>query len=343
MKLTTRDALRYFARPEPERAGLLIYGGDAMRVALRRQEVIAALIGPKGEEEMRLTRLQASDLRKDPAALSDAIKAQSFFPGPRVAFLEEATEQLAPKILPALQDWGPGDAQVIVTAGQLKPTSKLRKFFEGHRNAYAVGIYDDPPSREEIEASLRTAGLNDISSDAMADLVGLSRALDPGDFRQTLEKISLYKIGDEAPLSPEDIAACAPVSTEAAVDDLLHVVAEARIGELASVMSRLRAQGINPTSICIAGMRHFKTLYAAASDPGGASVGIGKVRPPVNGPRRNRMAQQASSWGAFKLQDALETLTDLDLKLRSAAQTAPAAELVERAMIRLAMLNRERR
>ncbi|MDG1316054.1 MAG: DNA polymerase III subunit delta, partial [Paracoccaceae bacterium] len=59
MKLTGRDAVRYFARPDPEKTGLLIYGGDAMRVALRRQEVITALVGPTGEEEMRLSRLAA--------------------------------------------------------------------------------------------------------------------------------------------------------------------------------------------------------------------------------------------------------------------------------------------
>ena len=45
MKLTPRDAKPYFARPDPARTGLLIYGGDAMRVALKRQQVIAALIG----------------------------------------------------------------------------------------------------------------------------------------------------------------------------------------------------------------------------------------------------------------------------------------------------------
>ena len=40
-----------------------------MRVALKRQEMIAALVGPQGEEEMRLTRLQGADLRKDPEVL----------------------------------------------------------------------------------------------------------------------------------------------------------------------------------------------------------------------------------------------------------------------------------
>ena len=305
MKLSPRDAPGYFARPEPDRTGLLIYGADAMRVALRRQEVIAALIGPQGEEEMRLTRISAADLRKDKALLMDAVKAVGFFPGPRVAFVEDANDTLAPVITDALTDWQPGDAQVIVTAGTLKATSKLRKLFEGHGNAYAAAIYDDPPSRAEIEAELNRAGLARISPEAMTDLTGLSRVLDLGDFRQTIEKIALYKLSDPAPLTSEDVIACAPGSTEADMDDVLNVVAEARSGEIGPLMRRLKAQGVQPVGLCINATRHFRTLYAAASDPGGAAAGIARVRPPVFGPRRDRMLRQAQKWGAPKLEQAL--------------------------------------
>ena len=338
MKLSGRDAPGYFARPEPDRTGLLIYGPDGMRVALKRQEVIAALIGPKGEEEMRLTRIPAAELRKDPAMLLDAVKAQGFFPGPRVAFVEDASDAVASIVTDALSDWKPGDAQVIVTAGQLKAASKLRKLFEGHANAYAAAIYDDPPSRAEIEAALKAAGLRDISPDAMRDLTALARELDPGDFRQTMEKLGLFKLDDGTPVSPEDVVACAPSSTEAELDDILNIVAEARSGEIGPVMKRLRAQGVQPVTLCITATRHFRTLYAAASDPGGAAQGIGRVRPPVFGPRRDRMLRQAQKWGAPKLADALTLLTDTDLKLRSAGQHAPEMALVERTLIRLAML-----
>ncbi|MEO3417232.1 DNA polymerase III subunit delta [Roseovarius sp. CAU 1744] len=338
MKLSTRDAPGYFARPEPGRTGLLIYGQDAMRIALRRQEVIAALIGPAGEDEMRLTRIPAADLRKDPAMLLDAIKAQGFFPGPRVVFVEEATDAMTPPITDALSEWAEGDAQVIVTAGALKASSKLRKLFEGHENAYATGIYDDPPSRQEIEATLNKAGLTGVGTDAMTDLTALARDLDPGDFRQTMEKLALYKLGDDAPVTSEDIGACAPTSTEADLDDVLNIVAEARSGEIGPVMKKLKAQGVQPVSLCIGATRHFRALYTAASDPGGAAQGIARMRPPIFGRRRDRMLRQAQKWGAPRLEQALSLLTDTDLQLRSAGQSAPTMALVERTLIRLAML-----
>lgn len=341
MKLSPREAVGYFAKPDPKKAGVLLFGPDAMRIALKRQDLIAALVGPRGDEEMRLTRMSAAELRKDKAMLADAIKAQGFFPGPRVAFVEDATEQLAATIIESMSDWRDGDAQVIVTAGSLKATSKLRKFFETHPNGFAAAIYADPPSRGEIEATLKKSGIGMISSEAMTDIETLSRSLDPGDFRQTLEKLALYKLGDQAPVTSEDIANCAPATSEAEVDDVLNIVAEGRTVELGPIMQKVEGQGVDPVALSIFTMRHFRALHAAASDSGGAASGIARARPPIFGPRRDRMTKQAQSWGMYKLEVALGVLTDTDLTLRSSSR-APTMAVMERALIRLSMLAQRR-
>ncbi|WP_412073295.1 DNA polymerase III subunit delta [Tritonibacter mobilis] len=342
MKLSPREAEGYFARPDPGKTGLLIYGADAMRVSLKRQQMLAALLGPGAEEEMRLTRMPASDLRKDPAQLLDAVKAVGFFPGIRAVFVEDANDTATPAITTALQEWQPGDAQIVVTAGQLKASSKLRKAFETHTNAYATGIYDDPPSRAEIERILGEAGMRDVPGDSMSALTDIANEIGPGDFSRMIEKLSLYKHGDSTPLTLEDIGAVAPQSTEAALDDLVNVVAEGRSTDIGPVLRRLQAQGTNAVTLCIGATRHFRTLYTIAAHPGGPAQGIGGLRPPLYGKRRDRMLRQAQGWGAQKLQNALTILTDTDLQLRSAGQSAPAQALTERAMIRLAMLARSR-
>ncbi|MDP4033255.1 MAG: DNA polymerase III subunit delta [Pseudorhodobacter sp.] len=336
MKLTGSEASRYFARPDPKRTGLLIFGQDAMRVALRRQQVILALIGPEGEAEMRLARIPATDLRKDPTALIDASRACGFFPGPRVAFLEGATDALAPLVATALKDWRPGDAQILVTAGSLTGKSALKKLFDSHGSAVSIGLYDDPPSREEIEATLTEAGLARIDSAAMTDLTMLARSLDPGDFRQTVEKIALYKWGDATALASADVAACAPATIEAEVDDVLHAVAEGRSTAVGPLMRRLEGQGVTPVALCIGAMRHFRSLHFAAADPGGPAAGIARMRPPVFGPRRDRMLAQVQGWGLRNLETALALLVETDLTLRSSSR-APAMAVMERALIRLAM------
>ncbi|WP_395005400.1 DNA polymerase III subunit delta [Cypionkella sp.] len=337
MKLAGAEASRYCAKPDPARAGLLIFGADTMRVALKRQEAIAALIGPQGEGEMRLTRIQASDLRKDPSLLADATRAVGFFPGPRVAFVEDATDGLTATVAEALQGWQKGDAQIVVAAGNLTGKSTLKTLFEKHLNAVCIGLYDDPPTRDEIEAELAKAGLTQIPPAAMTDLTTLARALDPGDFRQTLEKIALYKYRDPNPLTPQEIHDLAPATIEAEVDDLLAAVADQNANAIGPLMRRLEGQGVAPVTLCIGALRHFRALHVAVTDPGGLSAGLMKAR--VFGPRRDAMQRQAGNWGMHKLESALSLLIETDMTLRSASR-APTMAVMERSLLRLAMMKR---
>lgn len=326
MILKGAEASRYLAKPDPARAGLLIFGQDAMRVALKRQEAVAALIGPEGPAEMRLARLAASDLRRDPAALADALMAKSFFPGPRVVLVEDATDGLAQLLTGALKNWRPGDAQLVVTAGGLTGKSALKKIFDAHPNAVSIGLYDDPPTRDEIQGMLRSSGLAAVDPAAMEGLLALSRDLDPGDLRQLIEKLGLYKFRDAGPLTVAELAALAPASVEAELDDVLDAVAEGRRTDVAPLLRRLEAQGVNPVTLCIGATRHFRSLHRMASGADSAPAGFNR--------RREKMQRQAQKWGMRRLEDALSLLIETDLTLRSSSR-APGMAVMERALIRL--------
>lgn len=337
MKLNARDVAGYVRAPDPADAGLLLFGEDAMRVADARAAYVRAVAGPEAEADMRLTRFDPGDLRRDPAALIDALKARGFFDGPRVVIVEGAGDALAPVMAAALDAWHSEDARLIVTAGSLPARSKLRKLFEGAKSARAGGIYDIPPSRSDVEEAIRAAGLSP-DRDALAALHALSQSLEPGDFRQCLEKLSLYALGASG-VSLADVEACAPRSSEADLDDLLTIVADGQADQVGPLLQRLYAQGTVPVTICIMALRHFRTLHRVASAPGGASAGIGALRPPVYGPRRDRLARQAARWGVDRLETAHRQLLEADLSLRSGARV-PAEAMIERVLIRLAMLPR---
>lgn len=334
MILRGAQGMRYLAAPDRAHAGMLIHGADPMRVALKRAEAIAALIGPAGEAEMRLERMSGADLRREPAGLSDALRATGFFPGPRVAFVEEAGDGLADLVAAALAGWQAGDATLVVTAGQLSTKSTLRKLFEEHRQAVAVALYDEPPGPEEIAAELARAGIARPDAATGQAIAALAASLDPGDFRQTIQKIGLYKWGDQTPLSPEEVALLAPATTEADADALMFAVAEGRRDDIPALLRRLQAQGTQATGLCIAAMRHFRALHAAASDPAGPQVALSRGRPMP--PRlKEAMIAQARAWGGDALERAIVALVDTDLTLRSQSRV-PGMALVERVFLRLA-------
>lgn len=340
MKLSGVEASRYLARPDPGKAGLLIFGADGMRVADKRIQAVAALIGPQGEAEMRLTRLAASDLRKDPSRVQDSLTEVGFFPGVRVVLVEDATDTLTDVLVAALGVWRPGDAVLVVTAGGLTGKSSLKAAFEKAPHAMAIGLYDDPPSREEIEAMLQAAGLTRIDPEAMGELGALSRELEPGDFRQTVEKLGLYKLGDPQPLSVLDVHALAPNAGDTDVLDLAHAVAEVQPARIGPLLRRLEAQGELPVGLIIQAQRYFRALHAIASDPAGPAVGGKKTF--GFGKWRDRMQAQAGRWPLKQLEQAMAILVDCDLTLRSTSK-APGMALAERALLRVAMLNRAAR
>ena len=158
----------------------------------------------------------------------------------------------------------------------------------------------------------------------------------PGAFARLLETLALYRHGEDGPASEEDVAAVAPAHGQAAPDALLSAVAEGRAREVAPLVRRLAAQGTGAVGLAVAAGRHFRAIHAAAVLPGGVAA----LRPPVMGPRRDALARQARAWGPARAEEALGILVEADLALRSAGARAPDMALVERALIRVAMLGR---
>ncbi len=339
MKLTGRDAARYFDRPDTGAAGALLFGADAMQVSLKRRALVENLVGENAGGEMRITRISGPDLTRDPAALLDAVKAVGFFPGPRAVVVEGAGDSHVACIASALDGWQPGDAAMVLTAGNLTPRSKLRKLFETAPTAFAIGIYADPPGRETIIAALKKHGVAEIPHDVILDLEALAQSLDSGAFSQFLEKLALYKRGDSTPLTAADIAECAPMQPGAEADALVNLAADGRADDLAREFARLGGQGATATGLTIVAARHFRTLHAASLDPSGAETALARARPPVFGPRRSRMAAQVRNLGLARIETALDLIMDAELRLRSGRPT-PGLALVERLFVRIATLGR---
>ena len=338
MKLTNREITSFFKSPPKGITAVLIYGNDLMRVSDKRQQFIKSILGPNAEEEMRLTRISRENLKKAPEQAIDLCKEQGFFPGERALLLEEANETVADTIITAIDAWQDGDATIVVTAGSLKPSSNLRKFFEQKNNIFSVPIYDNPMNKFEVEKIIAESGLQNITQEILNQLVTIASELQPGDFKQSVNKLALYKLNDETPVTYRDVINCTPASNEAAIDEVLNVILAGNEFKVSQILGRLRSQGVLPVTLVIAATRHFKALFSIISNPSGVSVGAAALRPPIYGPRKEKLINQAQKWGPVKIKNAIKILTATDLKLRSADQQAPQMALVERHLIRIAML-----
>lgn len=342
MKLSGRDAARFASAPDFSLAGVLIYGDNVVEVAARRKMVIDAALGGDGLRdeggELRLTRIPATELRKDKVIVRDAIKARGFFSGPQATLVEDATDGCSEALETALAASEPGDGFLVVTAGRLLARSRLRKQFETARNAASAPCYDDAPDREEIGRLLAAEGDPGITDEAVAGLETLARSLDAAGMRDLITRLALYRLGDDEPISAGDVALCAPGAGDVDIDDGVDAVIEGRPEAVGPILARMRAQGRSATSLAIGAARRLRVMHGVLADAEhhGADAALKRVRPPVFGPRRDALARACRVWTSPAVEAGLKVLLETDDQLRRSAPGSGYATL-ERAFLKLSL------
>lgn len=340
MKLSGRQAAGFCRAPDQSLAGALLYGPDDGAVAESRRALVEALLGPEADP-MRLERLDAAIVRRDPAALDTAIRARGFFSGAGergVVLVEGVTEALAGPLETVLDEAVPEDSFVVVTAGGLPARSALRRVFEGAKRLISLGIYPQALDPAEIDARLAGLGVSLGPSDgARALLASLAGSMDAAGFERFLETLATYALGANQPLQAEDVAALAPSGLDAELDAFVAAVAGGRAEAIGPLIRRVTASGANPVGLLIGLQRHFRQLLLAASTDGGPEAGLGRIKPPLWGPRRDAMRAQLNAWRRDRLEVAARLLFEADGRVRS-AERVPALALVERCALRLAMM-----
>ena len=151
MRLAPARIAAFLQRPDPEIRAVLLYGPDEGLVR-ERAELVARSVCPDLQDPFRVADLTAAVLAADPARLADEAAQLSLAGGRRVVRVLGAGDALA-KLFSGFLESTPGDALVVVEAGELPSRSALRRAFEAARSAVAIGCYPDTP--RELAAVIR--------------------------------------------------------------------------------------------------------------------------------------------------------------------------------------------
>lgn len=337
-KLSASRASGYIKRPDPAHRAILLYGPDPTLIADRREALVRMLLGAE-DDPFRLARLTVDAVRRDPASLADECNAISFGGGDRVVVLTDATDGVTPAIANAL-DSMTGGAVLVIGADTLSAGSKLRKLIEGHDAAMALPFYpaEGAAMGDEVGAALAALGTPPLDSEARRALGAALDGVQHGEAMRFAEVLALYSGGE--PLTPDDIAACAPPAAEADFEAGIQAVATGRPRALPGLFDRFEAQGASLPGLIRVLAIHMTRLHRAQSlmDDGGldAQAAMGKLRPPVFWKTRDSFAAQLRTWPRAAVEAALDQLYALEADLRS-GKTLPERALIERAVMRIAM------
>ena len=195
MKATKQTIGRSVDQPDPAIRFYLFCGQDPAQARGLADRLLAALRAER-------FALAAGAVKASPAALVDEAGAMSLFGGKRAIWIEPAGEDIADGVA-VLLEGPPPESPVVALAGDLKPSSGLRKLAEASKAALAFVAYAlDAADAARMIADLgRRYGLK-IGADVaarIAEAVGNDQAV----AAQELQKFALYI--DASPNSPREL------------------------------------------------------------------------------------------------------------------------------------------
>ena len=341
MKLPPSRIAGFLQRPDPAIRAILLYGPDEGLVR-ERAEAAARSVCPDLKDPFRVADLAAAVLAADPARLADEAAQLSLTGGRRVVRVRNAGEALA-KLFAGFLENTPGEASVVVEAGELPSRSALRRAFEAARSAVAIGCYPDTPRelavviRETLAAHRVTASRD--AGQFLVEHLGGDRLLT----RSELEKLALYA-GEGGRVELQDARLSISDTAALELDDAIMAAAEGDAARAERVLGRVFQQGESPVSVIRALLRHLQRLHmfaARLSAGSSADEVLRSARPPIFFKQEDSFRRQLGLWTEARLRPQLDCIIKAELSMKTTG--FPAETICREAMLTVAQAARERR
>ncbi len=331
---------RFLKNPDPAVVVVLIYGPDSGLVTERAKILVNSTAGSL-DDPFSIVRLGESDLSDDPGRLLDEANALTFGQTRRTVWIGDAGQK-ATKAL-ELIDKNTTDALIVITADNLKPASKLRKFAESKKFAVAIPCYLDGLAslNNVLDGELKKSNLT-ITPDArrfFIDLLGADRQLS----RREIEKLCLFAAGKKE-ITADDVRLISGDVTAPTLDSLCDAVGEGNVDKADRIYNRSTTAGTSPGAVIAQLIRHFIMLDCIGSHSarGGGSVSglVKQFRPQIFYQRHRSVEQQINLWSHEDLKSALQLLQQAESQCRNSK--LPTEAVGERALFSLSMSAKRR-
>ena len=312
MIVAPRDADRFAAAPPKTLRAVLVFGPDAGLVQERAEKLMKSVV-PDLTDPFNISELSEAMLTADPALLADEAAAISMMGGRRAIRVRGAGNGLT-TLFESFLEGVPGDALVVVEAGDLSKGTGLRKLFEDDDSAAAIACYADTARSLEdlVRDALRAEGLA-IAPDALADAVSRLGS-DRGVSRRELEKLALY-CRDQKSVSLDDVRAVMGDEAEARAEEASDAAGGGDFARLDLTLERLWTADMSAVAVIRGAMGHFQRLALVRENIArgeNLDSAMKRLRPPVHFLRSDSFKMQAQRWSGEKLNEALDMLLEAE-------------------------------
>ena len=305
----------FLKSPDPRMRAMLLYGPDSAQVGDHAAALAKRLLSVC-EQDGEMIRLGDRDLSDEPGRLTTEARTVSMFSAMKVIHVSAGKHfpvaDMESLLASELDSW------IVVEAGNLRPTAKLRKIFEASKQAAALPCYElnTRDMTTFVDTELGELGVT-IVPEARQQLVSLF-AGNQARARAEIAKLALYT-GEGGRAEMADVDAVIGDVAQAAFDDLTTAVCSGKPKEALSQLDRFGAGGQGVQGAIAALERHFHKLHrvCCALESGDAMrSALASFRPPLHFRQRDALEAQTRNWSRARSAKAIDLIAKVALSAR---------------------------
>lgn len=299
----------------------LLHGPDAGLVSERAQVIIRKSVADP-RDPFQLLRLEGDVIAADPGKLLDEANTIGLFGGSRCIHIDAGSKAFA-HALDSLIDDAPADCTIVISAGDLKADSPLRKSITRCSSGAAVECYSDTPKQIEqiIDEETKRAGLS-ISPgarEALASHLGVDRLIT----RSEIDKLIVYMHGQKI-INESHVEAVIADAAALSVDDAIFVAFRGDYSAATEAGYKTLSH-LDPGVFIGFVLRHVLFLHRLRVDiEKGEPLESVTARLPRNyfGHRKTQITNQLRSWSSSRLLQLSNDLASAATKARRDSRSA---------------------
>jgi DNA polymerase III subunit delta len=334
MTVLRTSALDQHLERKPLAPAYLVYGPDPGKVGEVARHIIQSVAGSL-DDPFAVARLEEDMISEDPQRLADEVFSRPML-GTRKAIWISSAGQAFLRAYETMAE-APEDANVlIVEAGNLAKSARLRSLFEKSKTAIAIPCYEDSLEDldqliDQVTAAADLATAPDARA-ALLEVLGDDRALS----RAELDKLVLYCHG-RGGITLGDVEAVCSGRTTVGADELTDAVFGGDLASTDSLSDRQIKSGVAGFRLLSLASQHVPVLEKLLFDvERGASPShaVRTARPPIFFSRHDNLIHQLKLWDEASLSSARNSLAAAVEQTR----TFPALEsqIAQRSLLSIA-------
>lgn len=334
------DVPKFVADPPKNMRLFLIFGPDSGAVTERARQ-LEAIARSRDAAGGSVVRIDSDEVAGNPGRLSDEINAASLFGGEPVITLRatDGRHNVMAGLAPLL-DTPPKAGWLIIEAGDLAPSSAVRKAFAANAHTAALPCYESDARDLAAMAHAMFADAGCVIEPDAVELLVATIGNDRLISRSEIEKLILF-IGEDGRAGIDDVLAIVGENLDVRGERITDHAFLGRSDALEADLIRLRAEGQSPVALASLALRQIITLQrmgvsVAAGKP--AATVVKQARPPIFFKRQGAVKTVLARWSTARIARARQIMADAILATRRQPQLDDA--LVSEALQRIAAMGR---